>query len=309
MDPARTAAAVQYGRDRGGSGIITRWGRQVGSWGDQRAKYDLKSTTKSFGSIIAALAFKDKRITPESLVQPILPELGVPQSTAEKAAWLAGIRVKHLLTHTAGFGKVGGVTDLEFAPGTAWRYSDGGPNWLADLLTVLYQRDLKEILRERILAPMGITGDRLVWRDNRYRPKTLRGIVRREFGSGISTDVDVMARIGLMLLRKGRWVNTPILVKEDVTRATSHRPWITALPCVDDEPCDIPAPNEGYGFLFWTNTHGYYMGVPSTAYFAYGLYDSFILVIPSLGMVVARAGPEWTDDLATFFGLVAGAVK
>ena len=67
----------------------------MGFWGDQRAKYDLKSTTKSFGSIIAALAFKDKRITPESLVRPILPELGVPQSTAEKTAWLAGIRVKH----------------------------------------------------------------------------------------------------------------------------------------------------------------------------------------------------------------------
>ena len=308
MDPARTAAAVQYGRDRGGSGIITRWGRQVGSWGDQRAKYDLKSTTKSFGSIIAALAFKDKRITPESLVQPILPELGVPQSTAEKAAWLAGIRVKHLLTHTAGFGKVGGVTDLEFAPGTAWRYSDGGPNWLADLLTVLYQRDLKDILRERILAPMGITGDRLVCGITDTGPKRCAG----SCGGNSARHLDRRRRDGAY--RPDAFAQGPMGEHTDsgqggcdagyVASALAHRTAVCRC-----GPCDIPAPNEGYGFLFWTNTHGYYIGVPSTAYFAYGLHDSFILVIPSLGMVVARAGPEWTDDLSTFFGLVAGAVK
>ena len=136
MDEGRTAAAAKYGRDRGGSGIITRWGRRVAFWGDQRKKYDLKSSTKSFGSIMAALAFKDRRINRESLVQPILPELGLPQNTSQKKAWLAEIRVNHLLTHTAGFGKVGGVTNLEFRPGSAWRYSDGGTNWLADLLTV-----------------------------------------------------------------------------------------------------------------------------------------------------------------------------
>ena len=117
MDEGRTAAAAKYGRDRGGSGIITRWARRVAFWGDQRKKYDLKSTTKSFGSIMAALAFKDRRIDRESLVQPILPELGVPQNTSQKKAWLAEIRVNHLLTHTAGFGKVGGLTNLEFRPG------------------------------------------------------------------------------------------------------------------------------------------------------------------------------------------------
>ena len=310
MDPARTAAAVQHGRDHGGSGIITRWARQVGSWGDQRKKYDLKSTTKSFGSIITALAFKDKRIDREARVQPILPELGVPQSTSQKKSWLPEIQVNHLLTHTAGFGKVGGITDLQFRPGTAWLYSDGGTNWLADLMTVLYHQDLLNVLRSRVLKPMGIPADRLNWRRNNYRSDLLRGIVRREFGSGISTDVDVMARIGLLLLRDGRWNNTQILLADDVDRATTHRPWLSGLPCIDVEPCEAPLPTEGYGFLFWTNTDGQYTDMPRNAFFAYGLYDSFILVIPSLGIVVARAGPPWgSDPIATFYALVAGAVK
>jgi CubicO group peptidase (beta-lactamase class C family) len=309
MDPGRTAAALKWGRDRGGSGIIVRWGRRVGYWGDQRAKYDLKSTTKSFGSIITALAFKDNRIERDSRVQPRLRELGLPQSTAQRKAWLAEIEVRHLLTHTAGFGKVGGVTNLEFKPGSAWKYSDGGTNWLADLLTVVYDRDLKELFQERVLSPMGIPGDRLNWRLNQYRSVFLRGKVRREFGSGISTDVDVMARIGLMLLRDGWWKNSRILMKEDVDRATTHRNWLSELPCIDSERCDPPPPTDSYGFLFWTNNAGEHAGIPRDAFYSYGLHDSFILVIPKLGIVVARAGPEWRDPSTTFFRLVAGAVR
>ena len=39
----------------------------------------------------------------------------------------------HLATQTAGFEKPGGYTKLIFEPGTKWFYSDGGPNWLAEL--------------------------------------------------------------------------------------------------------------------------------------------------------------------------------
>ena len=50
-------------------------------------------------------------------------------------------------------------------------------------------------------------------------------------------------------------------------------------------------------------------GVPRDAFWSLGLGDSFILVIPSLGIVVARAGPGWRDPISTFHALVAGAVK
>ena len=43
---------------------------------------------------------------------------------------------------------------------------------------------------------LGFSRDDLFWRDNWYRPKTLNGIARREFGSGIIANVNAMARVG-----------------------------------------------------------------------------------------------------------------
>ena len=86
-------------------------------------------------------------------MQPILPELGVPQSTSQKKSWLPEIQVKHLLTHTAGFGKVGGLTDLQFRPGTAFPI-----HWL-DItvpvgLTGIWMFMFARNLRSRSLMPV-----------------------------------------------------------------------------------------------------------------------------------------------------------
>jgi hypothetical protein len=46
----------------------------------------------------------------------------------------------------------------------------------------------------RAAGPLGITPEALIWRRNSFRPQTLHGVERREIGSGISADVDAMAR-------------------------------------------------------------------------------------------------------------------
>src|SRR5215218_7116599 len=62
MDPAKTRDAIAYGAARGGSGILIRSGKRVGYWGSQTAKYNVKSSTKSVGSIILGLAIKDNLV-------------------------------------------------------------------------------------------------------------------------------------------------------------------------------------------------------------------------------------------------------
>jgi CubicO group peptidase (beta-lactamase class C family) len=63
-----------------------------------------------------------------------------------------------------------------------------------------------------------------------------------------------------------------------------------------DEP-NFPGATSNYGMLWWTNTNGQMAGVPTDAYWAWGLHETFIIVIPSLDLVVARAGNKgWHKD-------------
>jgi CubicO group peptidase (beta-lactamase class C family) len=168
------------------------------SWGSQDTLYDLKSTTKSIGVTALGLAAKDGLMGLPDKAQQHLSTVGIPPDSNKNTGWLDDITILHLATQTAGFEKTGGFGKLLFKPGTKWFYSDGGPNWLADSLTVTYSKDLRTLLFQRVFSPLGITSSDLTWRSNNYRPDTINGVKRREFGSGIKADVDAMARIGYL---------------------------------------------------------------------------------------------------------------
>ena len=74
MDKAVLAKARDYALTGGGSGYITRHGQLVMAWGDPRARYDLKSTTKSFGSIALGLAIKDGKLRLEDKAEAASPD-------------------------------------------------------------------------------------------------------------------------------------------------------------------------------------------------------------------------------------------
>ena len=185
MDATRTAEALGYGSSRGGSSILVRAGKIAGHWGNLQTRYDVKSLTKSIGSILVGIAIKDRLITLDTELKQYVPDFGIPPSANIGNAGLDIITVGHLATHTGGFPKSGGFGALFFEPGSGWSYSDGGVNWLADLLTLRFARDLRSVLRSRVLAPMGVAYDLVRWRRNIYRPTTLSGIERRELASEI----------------------------------------------------------------------------------------------------------------------------
>ena len=106
-------------------------------------------------------------------------------------------------------------------------------------------------------------------------------------------------------------------IADDVAAPTFHRlrdgQWKTTriLPAVYPTLAGGPRSNRHYGLLFWNNADGAMAGVPVDAYWSLGLGDSFILVIPSLDIVVARAGPRWggRNVVAPFFTKVAAVVN
>jgi CubicO group peptidase (beta-lactamase class C family) len=173
------------------------------------------------------------------------------------------ITIFHLATQTAGFEKPGGYTPLLFEPGTQWDYSDSGPNWLAECITLIYGRDLEDWMFERVFTPLGIDRDDLAWRKNAYRPELIAGVPRREFGSGISANVDAMARLGYLYLKKGQWVGQQLIPKDFVEAASHPVPSVIGLQVL--KPETYGQASDHYGLLWWNNADNPLAGVPQDA--------------------------------------------
>lgn len=291
LDVRALERARDYALTAGGSGCIIRGGRQVMVWGDQKKRYDLKSTTKSFGAAALGLAIKDGKFGLDDKARSIHPTLGIPPASNRETGWIEEMTILHLASQTAGFEKPGGYTPLLFRPGTQWDYSDSGPNWLAECVTLAYRRDLEELMFDRIFLPIGIGRSDLVWRKNAYRPEHIEGVKRREFGSGISANVDAMARFGLLWLRGGQWGGKGLLPRSFIDQARKTVPGVRGLPVRNVE--HHGRASDHYGLLWWNNADETLEGVPLDTYWSWGLHDSLIVIMPTLDMVVARAGESW----------------
>ena len=297
LDADKLHQARDYALSAGGSGMIIRHGKVVLRWGDQAERYDIKSATKSFGAVALGIAIKDGKIELDAPAHQYHPTLGIPPESNAETGWLDEITILHLATQTAGFEKPGGYQKLLFKPGTHWHYSDGGPNWLAECITLQYRRDLEDWMFERVFTPLGITRDDLRWRNNSYRPHEIEGVPRREFGAGIHANVEALSRIGYLHLHNGRWKDQQILTEEFVR--TLSRPIESVAGVPDWDSSTHPNSSVHYGLLWWNNADGALDEIPRDAYWAWGLYDSLIIVIPSLDMVVVRGGARgrsWPRD-------------
>ena len=289
MDSQMLKKARDYALTGDGSGFITRHGKLVMQWGPQDKTYDLKSSTKAIGVTAVGLALKDGKFKNlNERAGKYHPNLGVPPASNAKNGWPDKITLFHLATQTAGFEKPGGYEKLIFQPGTKWAYSDGGPNWLAECVTLVYKRDLQELMFERVFGPIGIKRSDLKWRNNAYRSHEIDRIKRREFGSGISANVDAMARIGYLYLRRGRWGQKQIIPASFVDMARTVPVQTKDLPVVKRQ--SYFNASDHYGLLWWNNADATMPRVPRDTYWSWGLYDSLIVVIPSLDIVAARAG-------------------
>jgi CubicO group peptidase (beta-lactamase class C family) len=157
----------------------------------------------------------------------------------------------------------------------------------------VYGEDLNSLLFSRVFSPIGISDDMLIWRDNSSRTDKLNGVKRREISSGIDASVDAMARIGYLFLRDGVWDGQRLLSESFVELVHTPRPESAAATNADPE--HDPTATVNYGVLWWTNTSGELPGVPRDAYWAWGLGDNLIVVIPSLDLVIARTGNNPDD--------------
>lgn len=314
MAEARLQAARDYALTGEGAGLIIRHGKLVMRWGDEARRFDVKSSSKAIGVTLLGIALQDGKVKLDDSAVRYQPELGVPPESNRDTGWIPQITLRQLANQSAGFEKPGGYGKLLFAPGTKWHYSDAGPNWLAECLTRVYQRDLDEVMFERVFTPIGIRRTDIVWRKHAYRPAELEGVKRREFGSGFSANVHALARLGYLYLNQGRWGAEQLLPEEFVRLAGRPAPENAGLVELDENHGNA---SEHYSLLWWNNGDGTMPGVPRDAYWSWGLFDSLMVVIPSLDLVIARAGPKgWArpstehyDVLKPFLEPIVAAIR
>jgi CubicO group peptidase (beta-lactamase class C family) len=302
MDVTKLDAAKNYSIAAGvtgnEAGYIIRGGKLVYSWGNPNVRYEMKSTTKSMGGLALLLALDEGKIALSDKVSAKIPAVfgtnPVVDTSAVTTGGLADVTVMQLATHTAGFSKSDQTgLKLLYTPGTTWWYSDQGLNWLADVLTQTYAQDLNTLLSTRIYTTLGVRANiDLTWRNNAFRSDTLdvggTAIKRREFASGINANVNAMARVGQLMLRKGVW-GTQRLLSEEVVAKVRTPPAEVATAALPDAT-NFPGATTNYSILWWTNATGQIAGVPTDAYWAWGLHETFIIIVPSKDLVIARAG-------------------
>ena len=129
-----------------------------------------------------------------------------------------------------------------------------------------------------------------------FRPATIDGILSREFSNGVLADTNAMARIGYLFLRRGNWNGQQILTQEFIDLVSHPPPLVVGLPVHQPDAVNDINPSSHYGVLWWTNVDGRMPEIPTDTFFASGKDESFIIVIPSLDIVVVRAGHTWRTD-------------
>ena len=303
-------------RPRGGpNGLILRGGRVVAEWGDTRKADMTFSIAKSYLGILAGLALADA----------LIPDLDRPVGADVTEPWFAApgnaaITWRHLLQQTSEWsgelwGKpdvadhnrvVGGPAQTGGAkgelralqqPGTLFEYNDVRVNLLAACLTHRFGRPLPDVLKERVMDPIGASAD---WEWHGYRNsfveiggQPIRSVSGGgHWGGGMFIGSRDHARMGLLMLRDGLWGDRRILPAG----------WVRAML--------TPSPrNDQYGLMWWLNA-GPEIRCPSAtadSVFALGAGVNVVWIAPELDLVVVA---RWIDRtrMDAFFGKVRMAL-
>jgi CubicO group peptidase (beta-lactamase class C family) len=129
--------------------------------------------------------------------------------------------------------------------------------------------------QENLFSPLGIT---TAW----WYQGLPEGLPHT--GGGLNLRARDMAKIGYLVLRKGRWQDRQIVSEAWLRESMQH--WVTRLHTFAGHPVD-------YGYLWWLlplDGVGLEQGDDADIYTASGARDQWIFIIPKYDMVVVVTG-------------------
>jgi CubicO group peptidase (beta-lactamase class C family) len=286
-------------RHRGGAaGLVLDRGRIAAEWGDTRRADMTFSVAKSYLSILAGVAVGDG----------LIRDLDEPVGRSVEGPWFesahnARITWRHLLHQSSEWDGVlweksdqvdhnrnlgtnadnsrKGDPRQRQTPGTYYEYNDVRVNVLALALLMRFRRPLPDVLRERVMGPIGASGE---WEWHGYRTSWVDVDGRRiqsvsgggHWGGGMMIGARDLARLGLLVARRGVWNGRQILPASYATEMLAPSPT-----------------NGGYGFLWWLNRgKGRRMSWSETCVSAMGAGSNIVWIDPDRDIVAVL---RWID--------------
>lgn len=257
--------------------MVVHQGRVVDSWGPVDRKFNVHSIRKSFLSAMYGVQVAAGKIQMEATMAQLGVDDNEPAlSEEEKKATVADLlKARSGIYHPALYEtkkmKAARPKRHSHAPGTFWYYN----NWDFNVLGTIYEQKtghgIYQDFKDLIATPTGMQdyevadGQYFTGPDSIHRAYPFRMTARD------------MARFGLLFLQGGKWGDKQIIpaswVKESTTSYSDAKG------------------SGGYGYLWWIAVNGRHMGdlkTPEGAYSARGSGGHYILVIPSMDMVIVH---------------------
>lgn len=257
--------------------VIVANGQVLDEWGETARRYNVGSVRKSFLSALIGTAVADGKIR----LNTTLAALGIDDnepslSEPEKRATVADlIKARSGIFHAALYETPEMAASRpargSHTPGTHWYYN----NWDFNALGTIYEQrvgaSLFEQFRTRIAKPIGMQDYRVS--DGEY----VAGGASVHRAYPFRMTARDMARFGLLFARGGRWGDRQVVPRKWVQEST--------------RPHSIASFGSGYGYMWWATRHGRHLpGVtlPEGSYSAQGRGGDYILVVPSLDLVIVH---------------------
>jgi CubicO group peptidase (beta-lactamase class C family) len=302
-------------QDRTGpNGVIIRDGRLVATYGDPSVVDMTFSVAKSYLAVLTGIAVR-KGLIPD-IDEPVrehapAPDLNTDQNRTitwrhflnQTSEWEGTLWSKPDLIdrnrqvgQNADNSRKGQHRDLG-APGSLYEYNDVRVNRLSLALMQVFGRELPDVLREEIMAPIGASSN-WHWHGYRNSTATINGAQLTSvpggshWGGGVFMNSEDHARFGLLIARDGIWNGKALLPAG----------WVDEL--VRPSQCKAD-----YGALWWLNTEReHYPSAPQSSFFAVGAGSNIIWIDRTMDLVMVM---RWIDggSVDKLIGQVMGAMK
>jgi hypothetical protein len=286
-----------------GSGLVIRKGYIVAEWGDIDREDMTFSVTKSYLSTMAGLAYDDGLIPDvRKKVKNTFPHESFNQLHNESITW------EHFLHQNSDWsGVLWGKPDWAdrpanfdpaiainrdmHEPGTFYKYNDTRVNMLAYTLLNIWRKPLDDILKERIMDPIGASDE---WEWHGYRNSWVEIDGKRmqspsgggHWGGGFFISTLDHARYGYLFMNNGKWKEQQLISENWITLATAPSPT-----------------NLRYGYLWWLNTNQAISNAPTSAFYASGAGGNYIWIDQENELlIVMRWVPKMREVIAAFTG-------